>query len=715
MVLVNGKKFKIYELDTLETFQNRLAASLGILSEYLYFPNGITNEEIRDRKNNIEYKNLLKEIKDSARRNTSITELIEKMKVKITGRMSIRDEVVHIWMAYNNILNSEYKSAGKMALYEISDELVAAGIYISATQVPRDWDRRDLYKRYLRESISSRQEEAERTSKLFREYDSIDEAIVYTDLKVEKIDFILMLDLSNISLLEIFNSVILTPLVPMAIAHDFFKIFKDFIPSDEEKWLYTEPESVTLKVSQRQFLGHSSKISNYEDAVIKLDPDGSVSTKITISTEKGNVSREEFIDRTMGVFPHLDVKIKSVEDSSVTGVFYIPMQSFNKYVFAELTMNNPIFSSLINIDDSTKATKKKAGIYIHFYHPSTGNVTATITEKVMIKGDQTMKDEDPDLFPLGGKYIRVRVSKADNVRSVNIFQEMLGKLYMIYDAEFNSIVEYYRYYIPDFGTVVEEVEEKVVLRHKDVAPDLYISGYTRKCKNERMPEIISEEEAIKLNAEGTQVMKFPRDVPDDAKSLRFPMDGEEQLYYACKNKSFIYPGIRKNKLKNADIYPYVPCCYKKDQRNKEIYLHYYEGKEPADKKDKTTDIIRTNKFLGYAKFGKLPANIEKLFTFIYPDPKYEYVRTGVFRNEHSFLNCVMEALNDETGILDVKDQDERESVLIDVRNRLARKSIVALGRQEMYDRTSSQIIDDLKKSKYISGSKSVYSYLGRLF
>ena len=265
----------------------------------------------------------------------------------------------------------------------------------------------------------------------------------------------------------------------------------------------------------------------------------------------------------------------------------------------------------------------KPGIYIHFEHPSTGYITATLTEKIMVKGDQTMKNVDLDFFEPGGPFIRVKVSKANNAKSVDIFKEILGKLFMRYEEKKDGIIDYYKNYIPDFGNVAppEEIEVQAI-KASDVSPDLFVTLYTRNCKPARMPVIVSEEDAVQAQAEGKSVMKFPRDRPDDPDAFNFPMDGEGQNYYVCNNPEYPYTGIRINKLKNADVYPYVPCCFERDQRKKTKYLHYYEVKELIATEKKQHNIIRTDKILKYNQFGTLPLNLENIFAIIDPDPKY---------------------------------------------------------------------------------------------
>lgn len=706
MVRVNGKKFIVYDLDNLETFKTRLAISIGTLPEYLFFPDGVSYEDIIKKKGNIVVQDILAEIKKSAEDNSNLIDLIDSIKTRLGSKYNIRDLVVQVWIGYNKKLAKKVQKQGDFALEKLSKDLVDKKVYITQSQFRREWKDKNIFKKRLQSDLRLREERVQEMVEIFKIYRNIEESSAYTEFQIEYIQFMLTLDIQNMSLLELFDAVILNESVPFATTNDFYKILKDFIPPEE--WSKTHEDMIVIKVNQKKYLT-SSKASNYADALVKVDENGTVTSEVTINTYKGNVSRDVFIKRSLDIFSIGDesIKVQNMEESKVVGVFYYPMLTLDKYVFADLVMNNDIFSSLISIDDHERVTKKKPGVYIHFYHPSTGYITATVTEKKMIKGDVTMKDEDQDLFPAGEPFIRVRISRADNTKSVRAFQEMFGKLLALYDAEYNEIVDIYRKYIPDFGTVeVEEEREKKELNNSDIAPDIFVTNYTRNCKPDRMPTIITEEDAIQAESEGKSVMKFPRDVPDDPRAFKFPMDGEDQQYYVCDNEKYKFMGLKINKLKNADEYPYVPCCFLTDQRNKPSYLHYFTGAQPEKKKDKKQPVIVTDKFLTHEQFGRLPTNIESLFTLINPSDKYEEARKGMIqvrgktkmRNEHSFLDCVMEALDDETNILSVTDPDEREAILIDTRNKMSTEDLAPLCRQEMYDYTVEEIIEMLRDS-----------------
>tara|TARA_Y100000389_G_scaffold76493_1_gene73201 strand:- start:1057 stop:4662 length:3606 start_codon:yes stop_codon:yes gene_type:complete len=706
MVIVNGKKIKVYTLDDLNTFKNRLAYKLKTLPIYLYFPDGISYEDIIQKDKNIKVENILSQIIESSKENKDIKTLIDNIKEKFGLKYDIKEKVLPLWVAYNKKIVSDYSVMGNSALDILSKQLIELKVIKSRTQLVNIAKDINFIKKSFETDLSLKKNQVKEYLKIFKEYENIEESLIYTDFRTEYVQFMLTLNINNISILEIFNNIKLNETAPFATIKYFYKILKDFIPPEE--WTETRDDEIILKVNQKQLLINKNKNTDYVDTILRNTDDGKLSSKITINTSKDNLSRDGFIERSLKVISPKDKKIKveKIEENKIAGVFYYPTETLDKYVFADLVMNDDLYSMLISIDDHEKATKKKSGIYIHFQHPSTGYITATVTEKRYIKGDQTLKEEDIDLFESFKSYIRVRVSKADNLESIENFQEIFGKLMSLYGNKYNTIVEEYRQYIPDFGSIEVEEEDENEDTAKNIfniAPDIFkVTGYSTICGPYRQPNIISEQEALETDK---KVMKFPRDIPENEDMIKFPMDGQDQNYYVCNNKNYPYPGLQLNNNKNSDMYPYVPCCFERDQTNKPKYLHYYEGKErKQENKDKGETFLITNKFLTNKQKGTLPPNLESLFIITNPSDKFQQVRKGVLqtdrkykkRNEHSFLACVMEALDDETGITKITDPDEREAALIDVRTKLATKELAPLCKQEMYDYTIDQIISMIK-------------------
>jgi hypothetical protein len=360
-------------------------------------------------------------------------------------------------------------------------------------------------------------------------------------------------------------------------------------------------------------------------------------------------------------------------------------------------MNNILFSSLINIDESSKATKKKTDssqpwLYIHFNHPSTGHITAAITQKVVDRSDPLMREEDAEIFPHGQPYIRVRAKGRDR-KSVEFFQEMFSKLLVLYNEKYNEIVQIYEQFIPDFG-VVEEIEVSP-LRQTDLAPEIFVSNFSRYCSEARYPTIVSDKQAKKYAKEGKEIMTFPRNVPESGPT--YPSDGKNQHKYVCLNPEYPYPGLQVNtKLSNSDEFPYLPCCFKNEQINKPggTYRNYFFGEELESKEKKQQELITTDKILGSDKYGTLPDELQKLFEVLDTNTNYKYIRVGVQRNHSSFLSAVMVGLYEQTGILDLN-EEKRQAKVAEIRKELANKNISAMARQSCYDMNIEQISTEL--------------------
>ena len=695
MVYINDEKFKIYSLDTVDSILTRLANKLNTLPDYLYFPDFEGKPTIKDfhSEKNIKVEDLLQEIKNSAEKNGNILDLIESIKKKVSKTFKLKDKIIIPWFVYNKILENNEKKQGSIALDKLAKDLNESIYFFSESSVLRDWKARNKKEDEINFLMEYGKNRIKNNKKMFKSFDKT-EANFYTDLEYEKISFDILLDIEDISILELFNYVVLNKETPFVSIDQFYKILKDFLPSEE--WENDNEENIgkmLIKVLDKSNV-YNIKLENFGNVVVKKVEDQFIAS-FTVHIKKGNINKEEFVKRFLNVFPTLEMKIKETVESKVVGIFYLPQQMLNRYVFADLVMNDDLFSSLINIDESDKATKKKTGLYIHFNHPLTNHITANITQKIMKKNDIEMKKQDSDLFPVGDPYTKFRVS-AESTEKFEIFRELISKLFSIYNDKVPEILDIYREYIPDFGSVEEEIEDIVVMNKlEDVAPDIFVKNYSRVCPH--VPRIVSVEEANDAIEQGKSIIKFPRDVPDDKDVIKFPMDGEDQNYYMCDHlPDHKFVGVKVNKLKNHIMYPYIPHCYKTEQIKKPAFKHYYNGIEPKIKEDKHSKIIKTDKILKNNQFGYLPDELYNLFTLIDPDPNFSYIRKGVFRNENSFLNCVMEALYEDTGIIDIEDEDEREAFLIDKRKKFANHISASLCRQELYDKNVDEIIEMIK-------------------
>jgi hypothetical protein len=702
MPYINEQKFKSYVLDTISSFKNRIASSLNTLPEYLIFEDDLSLSEFYRKDTKITVKDLLLDIKESAEKNLSIIKLIDKVQ-NIDKKLDIKEYVLPIWFAYNKKLKRTYKTQGDFALDDIITDITSRKIknLVLNISIKDIWRNKDKNIKKLQDRIDKNKKTSEEAKKKFKSFDKTS-LTHFTDFNTEYVLSTLKLESKDesenrLSLLELFNECILNNYVPFVTTQNFYKIDNKFIPSEE--WTNSSSDSIIIKVASRQTFVKEN-LSNYTDTIIKIDDvskDILAEIIVYTNTSEGNASKDEYTNRFLDVFKNLNLYVKQSTESKVSGIFYFDNKKIDKYILSDLVMNDELFSSLLKIDEREGATKNKTYTFIQFYHPSTGLIKANLSQKIANKMNRP-SEQNSDLFPDKSFFISVKIKEATNTESILIFQNILGKLLTKYDEKAPDIIEFYSKYIKDFEEEEpEEIYEEEPKKISEEAPEIFVSNYTRNCPQGRMPSIVSEKEADIAKENDKSVVKFPRDVPTDSMAVKFPNDGENQKYYVCNNKQYKYVGLTKNKLKNSKKYPYVPCCFKTNQSNKIKFLKYYKGLDEENSVYKTKDVIKTDKILDNDRFGILPYNIENLFTFIYPNETYEYVRKGVFRNKHSFLNCVMEALDNTTDILSITDEDERIAFLIDVRNKLAEDdSNLSLCRQEMYDKNKDTIREMLK-------------------
>ena len=123
MPLINGAKFKTYDLDTIDSFKDRIASTLNTLPEYLYFVKESILSDFQNQKNNIIVEDILLEIKKSAEKNSSVIDLINNILEK-NKNFNIKEKVLPYWFGYNQILIKNYKTQGDFVLKKITEDLV---------------------------------------------------------------------------------------------------------------------------------------------------------------------------------------------------------------------------------------------------------------------------------------------------------------------------------------------------------------------------------------------------------------------------------------------------------------------------------------------------------------------------------------------------------------------------------------------------------------
>lgn len=726
MVLINGTEFDIYELDTPKSIVKRLASSLKTLPRYLYFPDGLPT---KDDGKNIRVEDILSYIKKDEDFNVifaSIKDKLDHMKSDdglykngLAPNLNLERDILTPYIVYNrDIAETDSAYIGTILLQlRKSIDNNSDIVFDTKPDVSSIWNERKVILKAINDSINENDIKVRYVLDTFRDFESLKADANYTEFEPSYVDFEFSIDIPNMqntSIMEIFNSIQLSEGVPFASIRGFFKILKDFIPAED--WSMNVDDAIIFKVAQNISTSSVDLETDYTDAFLTIleGEDGKrvINIGMTLQSQRHYLTSDTLIERLLdtidkGTDSKSNIKISNIIENRLNGVFYIPQTAFNIYVFSDMVMNNPILSSMMAIDESEKASKQKKSIYIHFNNETIGVISANITEKVSLKGDPNLRGKDVrDLFKVGTNYIRVKISYAENLKSVILFQKLFLKVISLYNKEYESIVAFYRKFIPTFADTKVFIPPPIKkLTLKDIAPEVFIDGYPPTCPQQ--PSIIEDNEVEEAKKEGMIVMRYPQTAAEG-----IPRN------YICEHKAHIYPGLRENDLPNKESVPYLPCCYKKDPNTRKgsYFRHYYHGEDVkrnvnADQQD----LIVTNKFVTTDKFGTLPPDITKMFDIFNYDSEFKYIRKGVRDTKSSFLDCVMEGMHDTNNILDYNDTTSRTKLLNKIRIKLSARDTVASARQEMYDFTIKEISEIVRDPNIYLDPKFFISMLEEYF
>ncbi len=213
---------------------------------------------------------------------------------------------------------------------------------------------------------------------------------------------------------------------------------------------------------------------------------------------------------------------------------------------------------------------------------------------------------------------------------------------------------------------------------------MFIHGYPTSCERKRQPIPIKEKDQNKWEKKG-QLLNYPK--------------GSTNFFVCSVENEYKFPGLMKNKLNNAEIYPYLPCCYPKNQKVGSKLWNMYLKDLTKTSQSKTTNIV-TKKAVGQGKLGQLPRNVHYILNKSVKKGE-EYLRQGVAFSNNSFIEAVLLALDpDYEKLLDA----EKPEFIQDFRNNLAAQEFGSVI-QELYDTEAEKITKDILDPDIIFDSK----------
>lgn len=415
-------------------------------------------------------------------------------------------------------------------------------------------------------------------------------------------------------------------------------------------------------------------------------------------------------------------------EAKVRGKFDILSVQIDDVSFIDMILNDPLFSIYLYIEESIRPYALKRRLDIHFrsllsdqtegdtptdeaYISNSASVSATLINK------QALADETVDVLQIDGKvikmnmlkdtrYIRVNITRADSRQAVNEFLLIFRLLLRSYVDNEGPVKDLYQKMIPEIielphliatrrpNQVVRQKEERTsrntrIQQLREKAPEIFVQNYARRCQCRLQPIIIEPSEVefwrnqtILINGVATerQIMSYPKNNP--------------RYLFVCPGDDSPFPGVKLNKdLSNKDQYPYVPCCFKKDQTDPKTstrYNEYYRGyPTKLSRGAKADTTIKTDKLLSSGATGQLPSSIADVLK-LYSTESNEMIRLGTPRSINSLIHCVCIAIDDPNYLSSLTEQ-AKEAYVTRIRQFILGTIPISVYRQELYDRSDLEV------------------------
>ena len=673
-MILNGSQFNVYPTDTFDSVVMRIAADFKTLPKFLKFTPLV--KDITDFTGDVLVINYLPSLINNTRPE------MESVDLKRDYPQLDLETIQKIFIATNN------------SLEDIPDNLIKAVFFSMKNNfiVPINdvWNKRREIIYDLNQEITTNKNVADEFLQLAQEFNNFS-IVPFTKFEVEKIVFSLNYGTPVKTIQEIFNALNCTNIIPFITLNGIYKVKKDFIPSS--KWLESYAKDViALKTSNEKFEVKTRDLYKKFNTVILGIINGNLIALVTLRVNDQTLNREEFITSFHENLKQLNLVLLQDEEINVTGIYTYPNQTIDLSVWSELAMNDPIFNKVIVIDESVRASKIKQNAYVHLINT---NDTASLQMKIAEKGLPHLTE--------GSAYIRVRLPKTKTLKEVSIIQVLLGKLFAAYNDKYDQVVTGYKKYIPTFSPVAKKYvikRSKRKLTVRDIAPEIFFPRFSRICPS--VPTIITPEQD-----DGTlKVMKYPK--PNNA--------GVVERLYVCKTKARPFPGLRENTNDNFLKYPFIPCCFARDQsieyQKGSKYRHYFFD-EPLKQKLSQSQFL-TGKIVPPQVLGLLPNNIETLFSSIVT-PEYKFMRRGVNRTNTSFIEAVLTAKGTLNGL-----EKNITEILNTERALLFTNNYASVIKQELWDFSISDALlslknDDLRATRFIRAIEEAYNVTVYIF
>lgn len=411
----------------------------------------------------------------------------------------------------------------------------------------------------------------------------------------------------TLDLLKIIKEYPLDSNVPVMLLNNYpnpiIKIYKDFPKSQLTEWYFKNKNELVLKKIKGLNLKLKTSFNKYSN--------------VTISKEKGkltircNWSKEEktnfddiklciatlplLIKKINNIFLNIDVKLSEPKISFLN----VQFNTKKRILFSKIKLAIKDFKDIFSIDESVKKKEFIKLLYI------SDNITILIRYGTFTLNNIEYPSNSIDIIGVRTK------------NQINTIIFLLGQL-LVKAYSYKNAVSFKNFQFVEINDEDIILEDKVKANIKALKEE-GASISSTSCQKKRQPIISSGSPS--------------------SNSYALTFKGNR---FICNNEPFIYPGFTN---KN------IVCCFKKDQREKEIYkrnitlVDKSKSKSKNDNKDKDkhdsqiikSKVIVTDKLLDKNRIGILPSILYEIFD-------KSFYRLGVTQDRKNLLNVINSAL-----------------------------------------------------------------------
>nr|QBK92728.1 MAG: uncharacterized protein LCPAC401_03660 [Pithovirus LCPAC401] len=431
-------------------------------------------------------------------------------------------------------------------------------------------------------------------------------------------------------------------------------------------------------------------------------------------------------------------RLTQTKKTKIKGSFAIYSLEFDRSSFLDVVLNDSVLNKYLYVDDSTSTIKT----HIQLKFTSTMGTASgyktyddTSTERkrsVLRCNVEYMYTEPGDKFLIESRdesktgkvttkfvnheskerenMINFTIIDSDNIDIITSFIETMKRLITIYDRY--EIKYEYSFLLDNYISTIAKpfVQQKITSARKrrsgkrgerktkldllrELDNVLFASGYARSCPPAKQPISISESEAKVYKGKGN-VLKFPN------------IDGG--FYYFVGDIKYPFVGVRPNPTETREVYSHVPCLYVSSQ---DVTIKKWKEGEVIKKRKPSKKITLTSKILSFLTQGVLSPKLDKLVSIGDEQKDIEYRRLGMIDSKSSFLQCLLEAIEDK----EYGNAKDKLKYIHDLRFQMAQEINLGVLKQELYDLAEEEIREDLENVNLFLDPRLHFRALEELF